>query len=187
LLYLPVEKPVILTVEPMSLLRELFEEYTAWYKSLAEDNGVLPRSISGVDAAGLQFIYPLDILELHHMARNKYIRYILDELLSIAYAYGGVALRGDSDIGELEEILDVVAADANHYIMGHWLVIRDEMGNIATLEHMGTSEGDDPEKHPAAWYLAGAIRFNETEKSRYADLWAGAKPYVTFTDRNSED
>ncbi|NTU96744.1 MAG: hypothetical protein HGA62_02880 [Chlorobiaceae bacterium] len=72
----------------MSLLQELFDEYTEWYKSLAEENGVLPRSVSGVDAAGRQFMYPLDILELHHMARNKYIRFVPDEQKAIAHAYG---------------------------------------------------------------------------------------------------
>ncbi|NTW11502.1 MAG: hypothetical protein HGA26_09115 [Chlorobiaceae bacterium] len=171
----------------MSLLQELFEEYTEWYKSLACENGVLPRSISGVDADGCQFIYPLDILELHHMARNKYIRFVLNVHNAIAYAYGGLALRGDSDIGEIEEVLDVVAADAKHYIMGHWRVVRDEEGKIVGLEHMGTGKGDDPENHPASWFLSGAIRFNESEIIKYGDIWAAAKPYVTFIGREADE
>ena len=170
----------------MSLLQELFEEYTEWYSRLAHDNGVLPRSLSGVDDSGSQFIYPLDTLELHHMARNKYIRYILDEHKAVAYAYGGVALRGDSDTGEVREILDIVAADAKHFILGHWRVYRSDEGGIEGLEYLGTSEGDDPEQHPAAWYLAGAIRFNESEKSRYGTLWSDSKSCVTYTGRNRE-
>lgn len=169
-----------------ALLRELYEEYSEWYFSLAEENGVLPRSISGVAADGRQFIYLTDGLTLQPMARNKYLRYVLDEHQSVAYAYGGLALRGDSDMGEIEEVLDVVAANAEYYVMGHWKVIRGEDGNVAALKPMGQSEGDDPEKHPASWYLAGAIRFTDTEKLKYSLLWEEARPKVMFSDRNSE-
>lgn len=70
------------------LLAEIFGEYSEWYESLAKEHGVLPRSISGVDESCRQFIYLIEELELHHMARNKFIRYILDEQRAVAYAYG---------------------------------------------------------------------------------------------------
>lgn len=168
------------------LLEELFEEYSGWYLSLAEENGVLPRSLSGVSTDGKQFIYMIDEVTLQPMARNKYIRFVLDEHHSVAYAYGGIALRGDSELGEIEEVLDVVAASATYYIMGHWRVVRGENGRIISLMPMGVREGDDPEKHPASWYLAGAIRFTDREKTKYGSLWDGARAGVMFSDRNVE-
>ena len=172
------------SIESKALLAELFEEYTEWYFSLAEENGVLPRSISGVSDEGRQFIYLIDGVELHHMSRNKYIRFVLEGNSSVAYAYGGLALRGDSEQGEIEEVLDVVAADSTSYILGNWRVIRGDEGQIIGLKHMGTSEGEDPEKHPATWFLAGSIRFSEPEKLKYGSMWEQAKPGVTFNDRN---
>ena len=50
----------MLSNDTMELLRELFEEYKEWYFSVAEEDGVLPRSISVIDADGKQFIYLLD-------------------------------------------------------------------------------------------------------------------------------
>jgi hypothetical protein len=174
------------TIESRELLAELFEEYSEWYFSLAEENGVLPRSVSGVSEEGRQFIYLIEGLDMHHMARNKYLRFVLDEYHSVAYAYGGLALRGDSEQGEIEEVLDIVAADSKHFIMGHWRVSRGDEGKIIGLQHMGTSEGDDPEKHPSAWFLAGAIRFTEPEKVKFGSIWEQAKPDVMFNDRNTE-
>ncbi|ACF11375.1 conserved hypothetical protein [Chlorobaculum parvum NCIB 8327] len=171
----------------IEFLRELYEEYLDWYLSIAEENGVLPRSISGVDADGKQFIYLIDGLTLQPMARNKYLRYVLDEHQSVAYAYGGLALRGDSDLGQIEEVLDVVAADANQYVMGHWQVIRGEGNKVTSLRPMGVTEGTDPEKHPASWYLAGAIRFTDKEKEKYGTLWDEAQPSVMFNDRNAAE
>ncbi|HHE31896.1 MAG TPA: hypothetical protein ENL07_04535 [Chlorobaculum parvum] len=171
----------------IEFLRELYEEYSEWYLSMAEENGILPRSMSGIDAAGKQFIYLTDGLTLQPMARNKYLRYVLDEHQSVAYAYGGLALRGDSDLGQIEEVLDVVAADANQYVMGHWQVIRGEGNKVTGLHAMGVREGDDPEKHPASWYLAGALRFSDAEKQKYGTLWAEAQPKVMFNDRNAAE
>jgi hypothetical protein len=173
--------------DSMELLRELFEEYKEWYFSVAEEDRVLPRSISGIDADGKQFIYLLDGLTLQTMARNKFLRYVLDEHRAVVYAYGGLALRGDSDLGEIEEVLDVVAADATHYIMGHWKVIRGEDGNVTGLMPMGVSEGDDLEKHPSTWFLAGAIRFTDTEKLKYGALWETAKMEALFKNRYSDE
>lgn len=167
------------------LLADLFEEYAEWYMNLAEDKGILPRSISGVSPDGRQFIYLIDNLELLPMARNKYIRFVLDEHRSVAYAYGGLALRGDSDMGEIEEVLDVVAADAGRYIMGHWRVTRGEDGSIEALQHLGTAVGSDPEKHPATWYLTGAIRFKESEQVKFGSLWEQARPEVIYNDRSA--
>ncbi|NTW51652.1 MAG: hypothetical protein HGB22_03595 [Chlorobiaceae bacterium] len=175
------------TIESRALLAELFEEYSEWYYSLAEENGVLPRSVSGVSDEGKQFIYMIDGLDLHHMVRNKYLRYVLDEHHSVAYAYGGLALRGDSEQGEIEEVLDIVAADSKRYILGHWRLIRGEEGKIIGLMHMGTSEGDDPEKQPSAWFLAGAIRFTEPEKLKFGSIWEQAKGDVIFKDRSVAD
>jgi hypothetical protein len=174
------------SVDSKGLLRELFEEYSEWYFSVAEEDGVLPRSISGISADGNQFIYLIDGLTLPPLVRNKYLRFILDERQSAVYAYGGVALRGDSDLGEIEEVLDVVAANTEHYIMGHWKVIRGENGKVSGLKPMGISEGDDLEKHSSTWFLAGAIKFSDAEKLKYAGIWEEAKPEVLFHDRNSE-
>lgn len=172
-------------IHSIEFLRELYEEYSEWYLSIAEENGVLPRSISGVAADGHQFIYLIDGLTLQPMARNKYLRYVLDDHQSAAYAYGGLALRGDSDFGQIEEVLDVVAADATQYVMGHWQVIRGEGGKVTGLRPMGVSEGNDPEKHPGSWFLAGAIRFTDTEKQKYGNLWEQAMPSVMFNNRNA--
>lgn len=166
------------------LLTDLFDEYSEWYSSLAA-SGSLPRTISGVAGDGRQFVYFLDGLELHHMVRNKYIRFVLEETGSVAYAYGALAIRGDSDAGELEEVLDIVAADSRRYIMGSWRIGRNEDGSIAGLRHMGTYVGDDPEKHPGTWFLSGAIRFTDAEKVKYGAIWDAAKPEVMFSDRNA--
>jgi hypothetical protein len=173
------------SVESMDLLRELFEEYSEWYFSLAEERGVLPRSISGVADNGKQFIYLIDDLTLQPMARNKYLRFVLDEHRSIAYAYGGLALRGDSDLGEIEEVLDVVAADSKQYVMGHWRVFRNADGKVTGLKPMGRREGNDPDKHPSSWFLAGAIRYTDAERLKYGGIWGAAISEVIFNDRNS--
>lgn len=44
----------------LDLLADLFDEYSAWYLGLAEEYGTLPRSISGINPNGEQFIYLLD-------------------------------------------------------------------------------------------------------------------------------
>ncbi|NTV02874.1 MAG: hypothetical protein HGB04_08880 [Chlorobiaceae bacterium] len=168
-----------------ALLEELFEEYSEWYLCLAGDDGVLPRSISGVSGDGRQFIYMIDDLELHHMARNKYLRFVLDQNAAMAYAYAGLALRGDSDQAEIDEVLDVVVADAERYIIGHWKVIRREDGAIAGLKNLGTRQGDDLQKQPASWFLSGSIRFNEAEMARFGSIWEADRPGVTFNDRSA--
>jgi hypothetical protein len=172
-------------MDSIALLRELFEEYSEWYFSLAEENGILPRSISGVAEDGRQFIYLIDGLTLQTMSRNKYLRFVLDEHRSIAYAYGGLALRGDSDLGEIEEVLDVVAADSKQYVLGHWRVFRGEDGKVTGLKPMGTSEGNDPEKHSSSWFLAGAIRFTDNERVKYGGIWEQARSEVIIKERNS--
>ncbi len=169
------------------LLADLFEEYSLWYSSLAEEYGTLPRSISGVAEDGRQFIYLLDGLELHHMVRNKFIRFVLDELKSVAYAYGSLDIRGESDEGELVELLDLVAADTERYITGSWQVIRCKDGRVSDMLHRGTREGTDTEKHPGSWFLTGSVRFSEAEKARYGALWDEAKAEVIFKDRNAAD
>jgi hypothetical protein len=167
-----------------TLLEELFDEYSTWYLSLAAEEGVLPRSVSGVSGDGRQFIYMIDDLELHHMARNKYLRFVLDGNDSVAYAYGGLALRGDSDLGEIEEVLDVVAADSKRYILGQWKVIRSDGERITGLKHIGSRQGEDLDQQPVAWLLGGSIRFTEAEKGRFGSLWESARARVTFIDRN---
>jgi hypothetical protein len=177
-------------MEPIAsreLILDLFEEYSEWYSSLAIENGDLPRSISGVSEKNHQFIFLLDGLELHHMVRNKFIRYVLEALNSVVYAYASLDLRGGSDEGPLEEVLDIVAADSGHYIIGSWRVSRDKVGTVVDLQHMGTREGDDPEKHPGSWFLAGSIHFTELEKVKFAAIWENAKPGVIFNDRNESE
>ena len=119
------------------------------------------------------------------MARNKYIRFVLLELGSVAYAYGSPEIRGDSNEGQIEEVLDVVAASAGWYMRGSWRVIRGDDGSVAGLVHTGTSEGDDPENHAGAWFLAGSSRFTDTEKARYAALWEKARPDVVLKERHA--
>ena len=123
------------TTASRELLLDLFEEYSEWYISLAEDYGSLPRSISGIGKNGRQFIYFLDGLELHHMVRNKFMRFVLEDFSAIAYAYGSLDIRGDSEEGGLEEVLDIVAADTKQYISGSWRVIRDAESKVTGLEH----------------------------------------------------
>jgi len=178
---------VMETSASRELLADLFEEYSQWYSSLAEDYGSLPRSISGVGGDNRQFIYLLDGLELHHMVRNKYIRFVLDSMNSRAYAYGSLDLRGDSEEGELQELLDIVAADAFHYIAGSWRVVRAGDGRVTDLVHLGTSEGDDTQKHAGSWFLAGSSRFSEAEKERFGAIWNEARTGVIFKDRTGED
>lgn len=166
------------------LLADLFEEYAAWYSTLAEEYGSLPRSISGVARDGLQFIFMLDTLDMHHMARNKFVRFVLDELKSVAYAYGSLELRGDSEEGQIEEVLDVVAADSGYYISGSWQVVRGEEGKVNGLVHLGIHEGTDTMKHPGSWFLTGSIRFSDAEKQKYGSLWEDARPGIVFKQRN---
>jgi hypothetical protein len=178
---------VMETTASRELLAELFEEYSEWYRGLAREYGSLPRSVSGVSATGLQFICLLDDLSLHHMARNKYVRFVLDDMRSVAYVYGSIDLDGDSDIAEIVEVLDIVAADAGHYMMGRWRVLRDKDGKIAGLSHLETRAGNDPEKQPGSWFLVGSISFSEAEKHRYGALWKAAKPSVIFRERSGGD
>jgi len=168
------------------ILADLFDEYSEWYLSLAAEYGTLPRSLSGLSKDGRQFIYLLDDLDLHHMMRNKYLRYVLDDFNAVAYAYGGIDLRGDSDTVEVAEVLNVVAADPERYISGDWRVVRDEKGKIADLAHIGNRQGDDPEEHPGSWFLAGSVSFSSLEKARFGALWDEAKPGVIFRNRNGE-
>ena len=172
------------TTASRELLLDLFEEYSEWYISLAEDYGSLPRSISGIGKNGRQFIYFLDGLELHHMVRNKFMRFVLEDFSAIAYAYGSLDIRGDSEEGGLEEVLDIVAADTKQYISGSWRVIRDAESKVTGLEHLGTRDGDDPDKHSGSWFLSGSFRFTDAENVRYGALWQEAKPGVVFKDRN---
>jgi hypothetical protein len=169
------------------LLLDLFEEYSEWYMNLAQEHGSLPRSISGVGENGRQFIYFLDGLELHHMVRNKFMRFVLEEFSAIAYVYGSLDIRGDSEEGGVEEVLDIVAADTEHYISGSWRVIRDGESRVTGLEHIGTRDGDDPDKHSGSWFLSGSFRFTDAEHARFSALWQDAKPGVVFKDRNSND
>jgi len=57
---------------------------------------------------------------------------------------------------------------------------------VADLASLGVRRGDDPEEHPGSWFLAGAVRFSEAEKTRFAALWNEAKPGVMFKDREEE-
>jgi len=181
-------KPSTIVMETSAsreLLADLFEEYSLWYSSLAEDYGTLPRSISGVGVDNRQFIYLLDQLELHHMVRNKFVRFVLDSMNSRAYAYASLDLRGESEDGELQELLDIVAADAAHYIMGSWRVVRAGDGRVTDLLHLGTREGDDIQKHPGSWFLAGSILFSEPEKARFGAIWEEAMAGVIFKERTA--
>jgi hypothetical protein len=175
------------TTASRELLLDLFEEYSEWYISLAEDYGSLPRSISGIGKNGRQFIYFLDGLELHHMVRNKFMRFVLEDFSAIAYAYGSLDIRGDSEEGGLVEVLDIVAADTKQYISGSWRVIRDAESKVTGLAHEGTHEGDDPDKHSGSWFLRGSFRFTDAENVRFRALWQEAKPGVVFKDRNASE
>lgn len=167
-------------------IADLFEEYAAWYEALAAD-GHLPRTLSGVSGAGRQFIIMLDDLELLPMARNKYIRYLLEENGAVLYAYGGIALRGDSDLGVPQEELDVVAASSSDFMAGSWKVVRAPDGSVEELLHLGTRSGSDPQEHPGCWFLCGDVRFSEIERERFAALWEAAREGVVFSDRGDEE
>ncbi len=175
-------------IKPSSeLLADLFDEYTAWYLGLADEYGTLPRSISGINPNGEQFIYLLDDLELHHMTRNKYLRFVLDQFGAVMYAYAGIDVRGDSSVAEVTEVLSVVVADENQFLSGDWQVVRGEEGRIMDLAERGVRRGSDPGEHPGSWFLTGAVSFSEAENNRFSGLWGEAMPDVIFKDRGEEE
>lgn len=169
------------------MLAELFDEYSAWYLGLAEEYGTLPLSISGVNPKGEQFIYLLDDLDLHHMIRNKYLRFVLDRFGAVVYAYAGIDVRGDSTVAEVKEVLSIVAADKGSYFSGEWQVIWGEEGRVMDLADGEVRQGNDPGEHPGSWFLAGAVNFSEAENARFSALWAKAKPDVIFKGRGGEE
>ena len=121
------------------------------------------------------------------MMRNKYLRFVLDEFGAVLYVYAGIDVRGDSTVAEVEEVLSIVAADKGRYLSGEWQVIRGEEGRVMELVERGVRQGNDPGEHPGSWFLTGAVRFSETEKTRFTALWDETKPGVMFKDRGGEE
>jgi hypothetical protein len=142
-------------------LVDLLNEFAVWYYRLSE-KGLLPRTLSGINASGQQFLLRLDDVTLSDNERHQLIRTILQKEDAVCYAYGGLIQQEDG------EHLTLVTATADQYVIGSWLVLREEG---ISLEQRELWEGDNPAEVPAAWFLTAAVSVSDEDRSRYQAIW----------------
>ncbi len=142
-------------------LVDLLNEFAVWYHRLSE-KGLLPRTLSGINDSGKQFLLRLDDVTLSNDERHQLIHTILREEAAVCYAYGGMIQQ------EQGEHLTLVIATEEQYVIGSWQVLREEG---IQLEHKELWEGDNPEEVPAAWFLTPAVRVSDADRLRYQAIW----------------
>lgn len=172
--------PMLSTATPMNtdLVHQLLDEYSVWYASLVKNNGRLPRSISGVSDDGNQFTLIVEGVNFNHVERHEFIKTILEIEKSRAFVYGSLSMT------PTDEVLDIIAADSQRYIVGTWRVIRASDGRALELQYLHTNEGSDPEKIPGAWFLTNALSISKVDRLKYEDIWKHLSKDAHFRNRN---
>jgi hypothetical protein len=173
--------------ENSDFAQTLFNEFVVWYTNLVKTHGQIPRALTGVSEDGAQFILILDGLGLNHVERHKFIKFVLESERSIAYAYGSLNMSTTDIEDQLEEVLDIIVADAQHYVAGTWRVVRDDAGRATELKQKGSYEGDDPGQYPGppgTWYLRGSRNWSRSEAKELAEVWSRAREKALFRHRN---
>jgi hypothetical protein len=165
-----------------NLLNALYSEYVQWYIEIANKGGHIPRSISGVDKNGNQFIFVLEGFNLDHIERDNFIKVILKEELSTHYAYGTLMNAFNDESEMLEEELNVITASAERYIYGVFTVLRSESGSME-LKSKGVWEGDDPENYPGMWFLSNPPVLPDVDLKKYVKMWKASRNEAFFKQR----
>ncbi len=72
---------------PVDLSGELIQEFVSWFDRLLENGTVLPKMFCGVNLDGRQFLIDLTRVDLDIKKHLAFMRYVLFQENSIAYAY----------------------------------------------------------------------------------------------------
>lgn len=158
-------------------LLNLLNELAFWYQRMAK-RGPLPRTLSGINAQGEQFLIRLDGITLGHQERHALISTILKEEQALCYAYGGVSSVLDSE-REGTEQLTLIVATSVYFVMGEWAVHRKPP---IRFEQKELWEGDNPEAVPSAWFLTNAVSVGP-DIERYRSIWRELRPQARVLQR----
>ena len=165
-----------------TLAQELFNEFVQWYSNLVEQNGRIPRAISGVSVSGQQFIFILDGLHLNQVERNKLVKQALAEEGAMVFAYGSLLAAYDEDTDQTTEELSITAGTSTNFIQGKWSVLRDNNGT-PHLQHVKTISADDPQKYPTTWFLTSSNALSKIDEKRFGQLWKTLRKDAQFRKR----
>jgi hypothetical protein len=164
------------------MMQELFDEFSQWYLELIEQQGLIPRAVSGVSSSGQQFIFILDGLRMDHVERNKLIKAALAAEGAKFFAYGSLMGGYDEATDQIEEELSIYAGTAEKFIGGKWFVGRNENG-LPTIKHIRTINGDDPQEYPTTWFLTRSNALSQEDEQRYGEIWKSLREDAQFMQR----
>ena len=85
----------------------------------------------------------------------------------MAFVFGSLYVTEENN-----QVLSIIAANSSNYIYGSWDIIRNgDSGENIELTNYSKHTGDDPERHPGAWFLTESLRLIEEKISRYENIW----------------
>jgi len=174
-----VEKIIIAT---KNSIQNLYSEYVQYYRNMATNNRVIPKSISGVDENGKQFVFNMTGFNLDHTERDNFIQVILQEENSISYAYGVLTTVNNEQGDRPSEELAIIAATKEIYIQGLFSVIRLEGGSII-LKNICVIDGDDPNKSPILSFLSSPSSLSKLDRLKYIKMWNASRNNVMRQQR----
>jgi len=162
---------VIGTQRDLDMIEKLLKQTEEWYQSLVEDHGRLPCSLGGTNAQEDQFVFILDGLELDHVEKHEFIRFVLNEEKSEYFQYGVLNGVFDEDSESILEELTLTAGNGKSAITSYWKVNRDEDGH-PTLEFKTRSTTDNPCDYIPTSFLCKHAPTDPVKLEKYHALWA---------------
>ena len=163
-------------------LEELHAEYIDWYRGLVSQHGRIPRSASGIDSAGRQFIFFLEGLPLNSRKHLPFLCAVLAEEGCEYYVYASLLASFEED-GESKEELQIVTASKLNSVQSTFPVKRADEHTVELLDARRT-QTTSPEKHLMHAFLAKPWKMDESERQKYLDLWKEIREKAQWRQRD---
>ncbi len=112
---------------PVDIGGELIQEFVKWFGGLLETGTVMPKMFTGVNLDGGQFIIDLSRLNMDSSKHLDFMRYVLHEEGSIAFAYKmRVAVEVCKDPQVIQEQHEFYSGSSGHY---HYVSLKSKAEN----------------------------------------------------------
>jgi len=153
------------------MIEKLLQQTEEWYQSLVTDHGRLPCSLGGTNAKEDQFVFIMDGLELDHVEKHEFMRFVLREEKSEYFQYGVLNGVFDDETQSIREELTLTAGNNKTALTSYWYVHRDEDGH-PTIEFKKRLSVDDPCNYIPTSFLCEHAPAEPAKLEKYHALWA---------------
>ena len=167
------------------MIEKLLQQTEEWYQSLVTDHGRLPCSLGGANAKEDQFVFIMDGLELDHVEKHEFIRFVLREEKSEYFQYGVLNGVFDDETQSIREELTLTAGNNQTAITSYWSVHRDEDGH-PTIEFKNRLTIDDPCNYIPTSFLCEHAPAEPAKLEKYHALWATIRDKIFRKPAQSE-